>query len=199
MNNNERKPYADFDIISRREKARKIEAILSSVLELKGARVLEVGTGSGVIASHISECVGLEGTVIAVDVTDQLQIRNGFRFIQVNDTTLPFEDKFFDAVISNHVMEHVGDRKAQLHHVQEMRRVLKENGWGYLAVPNRWRLIEPHFKLPLLSWLPIGLRSTYVRLIGRGKVYDCNPPSYLKLISLFEEARLKVKIFGGFS
>lgn len=114
MNKNVQKPYADLDVNSRQGKARKIEAILSIVLGMKGARVLEVGTGSGIIASHMSQCVGPGGMVIAVDVADQLQVQNGFRFIQVNDTALPFEDKSFDAVISNHVMEHVGDRKAQL-------------------------------------------------------------------------------------
>lgn len=185
-----REPHASLDIRSRQEKARKIEALLSIVLRLEGAWVLEVGTGAGIIANHLSQCVGPEGKVIAVDVLDQRQILDGFRYVPVSDTGLPFQDASFDVVISNHVMEHVGDRNAQLHHLQEIRRVLKENGWGYLAVPNRWRLIEPHFRLPLLSWLPQRLRSSYVRLTGRGEVYDCNPPGHFELISLFREAGL---------
>lgn len=189
-NTSVRKPHAALDISSRKGKARKIEVTLSMVLVLKGARVLEVGTGSGAIANHMSQCVGPDGEVVAVDVMDQRRVRSGFRFVQVNDTGLPFEDASFDIVISNHVMEHVGDRKNQLHHLREIRRVLKEEGWAYFAVPNRWRLIEPHFRLPLLSWLPRGLRSSYVRLMGRGEVYDCDPPSHFELIRLFEEAGL---------
>ena len=128
--------------------------------------------------------------MITADVMAYPPDWNGFRFFQVNDTELPFEDKSFDAVLSNYIMEHVGNRKAQLHHLRESRRVVKESGWGYLSVPNRWRLIEPHFKLPLLSWIPQSLRSSYVRLISRGKVYDGFPPSHYELISLFREAKL---------
>jgi len=88
--------------------------------------VLEVGTGSEVIANYLSQRVGPAGEVVAVDVLDQREILDGFRFVPVNDTELPSEAASFDVVISNHVMEHVGDRHAQLHHLQEIRRVLKE-------------------------------------------------------------------------
>jgi len=190
MNTTVQKPYAALDLTSRQGKARKIDAILSKMLELKEKQVLEVGAGSGIIANHMSQCVGPGGQVVAVDVMDQCQVRNGFHFVQVTDTRLPFEDASFDVGISNHVMEHVGNRQAQLHHLREFSRVLRDEGWGYFAVPNRWRLIEPHFKLPLLSWFPLGLRSAYVRMAGLGEVYDVCPPSHYELISLFREAKL---------
>ncbi|MBW2738704.1 MAG: class I SAM-dependent methyltransferase [Deltaproteobacteria bacterium] len=176
-----RQSHAALGMRSRQAKARKIEAILSTKLKLTDARVLDVGAGSGIIANHMSQCVGPGGEVVAVDVMDQRRIRRGFRFVRVTDRWLPFEDVSFDVVISNHVMEHVGKRQAQLHHLREFRRVLKDEGWGYFAVPNQWRLIEPHFKLPLLSWFPLGLRSAYVRMASRGKVYDVFPPSHYEL------------------
>jgi SAM-dependent methyltransferase len=105
---------------------------------------------------------------------------------------VPFEDAAFDVVISNHVIEHVGDRSEQLRHLEELRRVLRPGGWAYLAMPNRWRLVEPHFRLPLLSWLPARLRSPYVRLAGRGERYDCDPMSRRELRALVARAGLEV-------
>jgi SAM-dependent methyltransferase len=47
---------------------------------------------------------------------------------------LPFADGAFDAVICNHVLEHVNDdRKA----MRELRRVLAPGGWALLQVPLR--------------------------------------------------------------
>ncbi len=48
-------------------------------------------------------------------------------------TALPFPDRSFDAVICNHVLEHVADdRSAML----ELRRVLRDGGWALLLVPD---------------------------------------------------------------
>src|SRR3546814_9833619 len=67
---------------------------------------------------------------------------------------LPFADDSFDVVLSNHVIEHVGEQPEQLAHLSELRRVLTPGGIGYLAVPNRWMLVEPHYRLAFLSWWP---------------------------------------------
>ena len=60
---------------------------------------------------------------------------------------LPFDDARFDVVISNHVIEHVGDEAAQHAHLREIRRVMKADGSAYLAVPNRWMLTELRISL----------------------------------------------------
>jgi len=95
----------------------------------------------------------------------------------VGDSILPFDDCSFDVVISNHVIEHVGDHSEQLKHLSEIRRVMKQSGSAYLAVPNRWMLTEPHYQLPFLSWLPTKWRSFYLRISGKGLHYDCQPLS----------------------
>jgi SAM-dependent methyltransferase len=121
---------------------------------------------------------------------DLRQVTDGYAFQQIQDTRLPFDDDAFDVVITNHVIEHVGDADDQLAHLRECRRVLALGGRGYLAVPSRWMLVEPHFRLPLLSWLPRGWRSAYVRMAGKGARYDCEPLTVAELEALFAAARL---------
>lgn len=64
------------------------------------------------------------------------------------------------------------------------------NGLGYLAVPNRWRVFEAHYRLPFLSWLPREWANRLVRLFGRGERYDCRLLSRRDLLGLCEEAGL---------
>jgi SAM-dependent methyltransferase len=153
---------------------------IASLLGLKPAkgrrlRLLEVGTGSGAIAAYFASREDLDCEVDAVDVVDQRQVEGTYRFQCVGGVVLPFAAEEFDVVISNHVIEHVGDRAQQQLHVDEIARVLRNGGVAYLAVPSRWQLVEPHYHLAFLSWLPRPLRSTYLRLRRGGSFYDCEP------------------------
>ncbi|WP_426285278.1 class I SAM-dependent methyltransferase [Luteibacter sp. E-22] len=184
----ERQGHATLDLGSRVAKARKIERLLD--LPSSHQKILEVGTGAGGIAHYFAVHAGVPRTVEAVDVKDQRQVKEGYGFTVVSSTTLPFPEATFDAVISNHVIEHVGDREGQLHHLMEIARVLKAEGCAYLAVPSRWMLIEPHYGLPFLSWLPRGWRSAYLRLAKRGHHYDCEPLQLYELEDLVRKAGL---------
>ncbi len=184
----ERQPHAILDLDSRLLKARKIARLVERVRPLRGARVLDIGAGSGHIASALGQLAGPDGTVWAVDVHDQRQTTDGYGFKHVGGTALPFEPGSFDVVLSNHVIEHVGTRADQLEHLQEIHRALDPSGVCYLAVPNRWVLLEPHFRLPFLSWLPERLRDPYVRAARRGAHYDCNLPTREQAVRLFGES-----------
>ncbi|WP_457383337.1 class I SAM-dependent methyltransferase [Rhodanobacter sp. TND4EL1] len=147
----DRKPHISKDLHSRNLKGLKIERLLNLAGRTQPMRLLEVGTGSGGIAHYFGTHPKLHCEVDAVDVYDNRQVTDGYRYHQVHDTQLPFADQSFDVVLTNHVIEHVGDESAQLAHLAELHRVLRPDGVGYLAVPNRWMLIEPHYKLAFLS------------------------------------------------
>ncbi|HEX5339906.1 MAG TPA: methyltransferase domain-containing protein [Gammaproteobacteria bacterium] len=167
--------HAAFDLSGRRAKAEKIRRLIP----LPGTgdmvlRLLEVGTGSGAIAHYFSGLAAPSFDVEAIDVRDQRRIYEGYRFRLYDGQHLPFEDAAFDIVISNHVIEHVGDRVQQADHLSELGRVLAPGGYVYVATPSRWQIVEPHFALPLLSWIPRRWQDGYVRITGKGERYDCD-------------------------
>ena len=173
----QRQGHAVLNVVSRAHKARKVELLLGLGREPAPLRLLEIGTGSGGMASYFATKSPVPFQVWSVDVEDTRQVTEGYKFRLVDGAGLPFDAESFDVVLSNHVIEHVGDYETQLHHLREMGRVLKADGVGYLAVPNRWQVVEPHYKIAFLSWLPPRFRSTYLRLRRRGNHYDCSPLS----------------------
>jgi SAM-dependent methyltransferase len=187
--------HAVLDLPSRRLKAAKIERLLRLGGRNDALHILEIGCGSGGISNYFGTLPA--GHVVeAVDVVDTRVVREGFTFRLVTGTRLPFADEAFDVVLSNHVIEHVGLEEAQLAHLGELRRVMKPGGIGYLAVPNRWRLIEPHYRLALLSVWPRAWRSRYLRLTRHGSEYDCEPLGVRTLEEMFRRTGLKFRPLG---
>lgn len=191
--NGHRNPHAPLDVPSRYLKGLKIERLIGLSTRSAPLTILEVGTGSGGISHYFGTHEKIICEVESVDVCDVRVIKEGYNFQLVNDVKLPYEEMSFDVVISNHVIEHVGDQKNQQYHLNELFRVLKPDGIGYLAVPNRWMLIEPHYKLPFLSWLPKKLRSPYLSLMKKGKFYDCEPLTVSELEGMLKAAQLNPK------
>lgn len=170
-----RQPHVVLDLPSRDRKALKIERLLNLTTRPQPLHLLEIGTGAGGIAHYFATHPRLHCNVAAVDVCDNRVVRDGYEYHHVQGVELPFDDASFDVVITNHVIEHVGDAQTQHRHLTEIRRVVKPDGIGYLAVPNRWMLTEPHFRLKFLSWWPHAWRTPYLRLMRKGIFYDCEP------------------------
>lgn len=120
--------------LNRSKKAMMINAFLCDALgvnQLDGYKILDVGCGNGQIGRYF--CDG--NSVYSVDVVDQRDNKDAsVKFNLIQDEKLPFEDGLFDIVISHHVIEHVEDQGL---HLQEITRVLKQDGLIYLGCPNR--------------------------------------------------------------
>lgn len=157
-------------------KAKKIEAILKNYLkkEIRNLKILDIGSGSGIISNYFSR----NNDVFCVDVEDQRLDKSRSTFKKVSSEKLPFDDNFFDVVISNLVIEHI---KNQELHLKEIRRILKNGGVCYLAAPNRLFPIEPHHKTPIIHWLPNKYFLKLLKFFGKYKE-DIFLPSYFELV-----------------
>jgi SAM-dependent methyltransferase len=88
--------------------------------------------------------------------------------VQGDSQELPLGDGSVDVIICNHVYEHVLDAERL---AAEIHRVLKPEGIAYLGLGNRLGIMEPHHRLPFLSWLPPALADRYMRFAGKGDSY----------------------------
>jgi SAM-dependent methyltransferase len=131
----------------------------SGTLSTPSGLLLDIGTGNGEIAALLGE----EFKVVSVGVRDLRSCTGGYGFVRCAEA-LPFPDGIFDVVVSNHVIEHVGDARA---HVREVARVLKLTGVAYLATPNRLWPWEVHNKVPLLHYLPHAVFHWVLRRLGK--------------------------------
>jgi 2-polyprenyl-3-methyl-5-hydroxy-6-metoxy-1,4-benzoquinol methylase len=163
-----------LDEANRTQKAKKIAAIVEHFLgrtDLTNLKVLDIGCSGGIVASvlqsHGADVVGVDIDVPGV-TRGQAMVGNRVAFVLADAEGLPFRDHCFDVVVCNHVYEHVVDPGALF---ADLRRVLGPDGVAYLGLANRLKVIEPHYRLPFLSWLPRGLAHRYVRATGRAPHY----------------------------
>jgi SAM-dependent methyltransferase len=170
----ERFDFRDEYLASREIKAQKILRVLrGEIQDTSRCSLLDVGCSQGQITQRLAENFRL---VVGIDRDrEQEGQREDFHFVQADGGRLPILSSRFDVVLLNHVLEHV----------------LKPGGFAYLACPNRYTLIEPHYRLPFLSWFPRRLAHFYVRLAGRGSEYLDQLPSYWQLIRWTRRFRVR--------
>ena len=163
-----------LDEAKRRTKARKLISVIEHALgrdDLAGLRALDVGCSTGFIAAELA-AAGARTSGVDIDEPGVSRARARFGrevdFRVARGDALPFADGSMDVVVLNHIYEHVVDPDAV---VADIHRVLAPGGLLYLGAGHKYQLVEPHYKLPLLSWLPQPVADRYMRLMRRGDHY----------------------------
>lgn len=132
----------------------------------KGMKILDVACGSGASALPAAKAVGLNGSVIAVDLAENLLSLgrekaarlglNNIEFIYGDMTDLGYADESFDAVICVFGIFFVPDMEA----------LIKE----------LWRVVKPKGKLAITTWGPDLFAPVYT--IWREAVKNERPDLY---------------------
>lgn len=132
------------------------------LLKRNGSRtVLDLGSGSGRHVVYLAKCgfsvYGLDSSPEGIEITRNWLKQEGLAadlMLQSMTEQLPYEDNFFDAVISVQVIHHA--RIADIRRiVGEMARVLKKGGVVFVTVPKQksqaemFQEIEPNTFIPL--------------------------------------------------
>lgn len=148
----------------------------------QGSRVCDLGSGQGLTSVFLAKEYGF--TVYAADLwSDPEENRLFFRRMGLRDdqiipvkadaTNLPFEENFFDGVISTDSYNYFGRDPAYLD--QKLLPFVKPGGYVYIAIPGMKR--ECHQHLPkelLLSWTPEQLEYMHDAAYWRRMVSQCH-------------------------
>jgi ubiquinone/menaquinone biosynthesis C-methylase UbiE len=167
----------EIDDKSRRMKALKTLAVLKDVLgaDLTGLNVLEIGCFTGeighTIAGHFRSWCGIDIDPKAIQLAkerDSTSISGNAEYKVMNAESLEIRDDSLDVVICSHVYEHVPHPHRMM---AEIRRVLRKDGVCYFAAGNRLVVMEPHHRLPFLTYLPKPLAHVYLKRLRAKPVY----------------------------
>lgn len=150
--------------------------LIRRYVRMEGACVLDIGCGIGTYVRRLGE---LADRAYGIDI-DPARVRQGTTgsLAAAVSERLPFEDKAFDVVLLNEVIEHVQDDRATL---IEACRVLRPGGHVVIYAPNRLYPFETHGvflgdryrfgNIPLVNYLPDSLRD---RLVPHARAYTSN-------------------------
>ncbi|MGC1106729.1 MAG: methyltransferase domain-containing protein [Candidatus Acidiferrales bacterium] len=99
--------------------------------------------------------------VTIVNTTDpEDSTSNRLSWVKADARRVPFKDFAFDAVVSNSLIEHLGDYGSQQEFANEVRRLAPNY---FVQTPNRNFPVEPHFLGPSVHWLPKSVQRATIR------------------------------------
>jgi len=110
----------------------KIRSILNMVDLEEGCKVLDVGTGTGVMIPFLHSYTGNTGMIIAVDISEKMieVARNKFcfenvEFISEDVLKMELPVDFFDCIMCYSMFPHFGDKKAA---IEKLAKYLNKDG-----------------------------------------------------------------------
>lgn len=121
--------------------AEHLERIVKALKIKDGSKVLDLGTGTGYVAFEIANKYNM-AQVIGLDIVEEALKENrkkvaekrlqNIDFISYDGMTFPFEDDFFDVIVTRYSLHHFPDIE---HTFQELARVLKKGGQLFIVDP----------------------------------------------------------------
>lgn len=157
---------------------------------LSECSVLDIGSGRGhlsaVIANYVKYLKGIDNNEKAVKEARKKIAKHNIKNVDFEVMSFyDFDEKEnYDVVIFSDVLEHVINKEGALKIVAN---ALKKGGVFYISTNNKLWIMEGHYFLPFLSFLPKGLANRYVGFFRKGKDYNsCYLPTYFQLKRLLD-------------
>ena len=216
-------PIADMDAVIQYDKGAKCyimpeyKYFVRKILRkgIREGRVLDIGTGSGLLAVELAKAKGCHFDIVAIDISEnmikraienarQAGVENNIKFLVSTAAALPFADKSFDCVMSYASLHHWLEPVAVFNEVE---RVVKASG-GFIIRDNKRVYQNPFWKS--IIWIvsrfmnkrhrenwPKAILASYTipevkEILGKSKLRDWRVSSdFVLIIDLCIESRGK--------
>lgn len=135
--------------------------------------ILDVGSGRG---KFLCEMAGLGFKAFGVEVNPDYIVetenraKEGGVAVNVQRSSaeaLPFSDNYFDFINCAEVTEHVENPQKVC---QEICRVLKIGGRGYISFHNRFGIFDYHYHMYFINWLPRSWAEAILKFLKKEKI-----------------------------
>lgn len=165
---------AKWDTLIQDEVIARLQRMVTALDLPQGSKVLDLGTGTGVLIPMLIETVGSSGAVVAMDFAPRMlaEARKKYhwpnlRFLEGAAEEIPLADQSVDEVVCNSAFPHFDNLRRA---AQEMARVLRRGG--------RVAIIHPHSR-EYINKLHVSLG---------GAVKNCLLPEAEVMRTIFAEA-----------
>ena len=131
----------------------------------KDKKIMDYGCGPGygseILSKYAKKVIGVDIRTKAIDYARRTYQQSNLTFQVISPSKpLPFKEKYFDVIISSHVIEHIPDVNTYL---CELKRILKINGKLIISTPNRkFRLLpfqKPYNPYHIREYTPKSLKK----------------------------------------
>ena len=159
---------------SARNRRRKAKAIVDFIRENGIRDAIFVGSGMGANPNEGIVEMAVANELVVRAACDIRLAETPWPFVVTDGRALPYADDSVDLVMSNAVIEHVGDKSDQETFVAEQSRVAR--AW-VITTPNRWFPVESHTSAVVRHWSPAWRlrRQEFTRLLSRREFRELLP------------------------
>lgn len=186
--NTDNKNFSDnyqqmYDVNIRITKAKKAIAILNDFFNDNLPRtLLDIGCSTGIMTNEYSKyfknIIGIDIDSNAIKFANENYQSQNLKFLNCSYDEMRLSNKKFNVITLTHIYEHVDDPVDLFEKIYEL---LSPGGVCYFVAGNRFKIIEPHFNLPFLSYLPKNIAKIYLKMLFKnGDFYQ----KHLSLINL---------------
>lgn len=178
-----------FDVEIRTKKALKVLSIINDFKSnTDGLTLLDVGCSSGIMteiySKYFSKTIGIDIDKSAIDFAINNFDQKNLKFFNISYNNSELVKKKFDVITCSHIYEHVDDPQDLMDTIYNL---LNPGGICLFIAGNKLKFIEPHFKLPFLSYMPSKLGNLYIKLMKRDGEFYQKHLSFFKLKKLVKK------------